>query len=111
MKSNMMNDLTQTTNTCDVAVQDNKEWNKTFQKWDSQLDDDRSFVFPWKLLPNCRKFRIELGPWDKRFTKHGLDKRLKPEITIEPHTNKGINRYIMHQVKRLNDSVDNPIKF
>lgn len=75
------------------------------------MEDDRKFVFPWKLLPNCRKFKIELGLWDKTFAKHNLDKRLAPEITIEPHTNKAINRYIMHQVKRLNESIDNPVKF
>lgn len=81
---------------------------------------------PYKLLPNCRKFEIELGKQDELFEIFGIferqkaigsyimdkdakyeyskvKKRMPPKLTIYPHGNKAINRFIEHTVKRLNE--------
>jgi len=81
---------------------------------------------PYKLLPNCRKFEIELGKQDELFEIFGIferqkaigsyimnhdqkykfsrvKKRMPPKIIIHPHGNKAINRFVEHSVKRLNE--------
>jgi len=89
--------------TCDTS--------EIYNKWDKSLKDSSKYVMPWKLLPDCRKFRIELKGEDLLFAMHDVDKRLKPTITIIPYTNKKVNRYLDHQVRRLNKAISNPTLF
>jgi hypothetical protein len=54
-----------------------------------------------KLLPNVRKFRIEISGLDKLFAVFNIKKHTKPKIRFEPHENKPLNRYIQHQFRRM----------
>ena len=56
---------------------------------------------PWKPLPNCAKFRVELGGYDKTYLFHGISKRLETEKWYAAYRNKQMNRYLRLQIKRL----------
>jgi len=56
---------------------------------------------PWVSLPNVREFSVEIQGWDPVFKTQGINKRLKPRIEFTPYINKGINRYIERQIRRL----------
>jgi hypothetical protein len=56
---------------------------------------------PFVRVPNVKEFSINLGKLDLFFALFGIQKRLNVEIKIEPYKNKGINRYVEHQVRRL----------
>jgi len=81
---------------------------------------------PYKFLPNCRKFEIQLGKPDELFEIFGIFERQKeagshlldlekkykaihvtkrhpPKIVIHPLGNKAMNRFIEHYVIRLNE--------
>jgi hypothetical protein len=63
-----------------------------------------------KLLPNVRKFRIEVSQMDIIFALFGIEKRLKPKMKFFYHTNKSLNRYVLHQLNRMTKSCKtNPI--
>lgn len=56
---------------------------------------------PFKPLPNCRNFRIELAGYDQLFKEHGIKKRLESKKFLEKYRNGPLNRYMLHQIKRL----------
>jgi len=39
---------------------------------------------------------------------YGIDKKVKPTLTIEPYKNDSMNRYVEHQVIRLSKAKNNP---
>lgn len=61
-----------------------------------------TFVNPFKKVPDVGAFEIELGKRDPIMEKHGVRRRFKPLLHFIPYSNKSLNRYIEHQVKRLN---------
>jgi len=63
---------------------------------------------PWKRIPNVKNFSISLGPQDALFEMYGIDKKVKPTLTIEPYKNDSMNRYVEHQVIRLSKARNNP---
>lgn len=56
---------------------------------------------PWKPLPNCARFRVELGEYDKTFLMHGITKRIETTKWYSRFRNQQMNRYLFHQIKRL----------
>jgi len=57
---------------------------------------------PFKKFPNCAKFTLGEGQPDMLFRKFGLKRTIRLEPVMEPYTNAANNRYLIHQVKRLN---------
>jgi hypothetical protein len=80
----------------------------TFMPRDEKMSwsSSDSYCNPYKKIPNCRAFKIKLGIFDPLFLLIGITKKVRPEIEIEPYTNRHINRYILYQVKRLNKMRD-----
>lgn len=63
-----------------------------------------------KLLPNVRNFKVKISNYDIIFALHGIKKRLPPKMEFTPHTNKSMNRYIVHQLDRMTKcAVSNPV--
>jgi len=62
----------------------------------------------WAKIPNCEKFVIKLNEYDLRWAKAGMQVRLTPDITITPHVNRNMNRYMKYQMKRLKRHIHNP---
>jgi hypothetical protein len=62
---------------------------------------------PFKKFPNCRKFTLGEGQPDMLFKRYGLKKTIRLAPILEPYTNQANNRYLIHQVKRLNKHIDN----
>jgi len=57
---------------------------------------------PWKPFPNVKDFKVELQPMDELFAKFGIVKRLdKASMVYTTYENKDINRYVLHQIRRL----------
>jgi hypothetical protein len=54
-----------------------------------------------KLLPNVRRFRVEISSYDILFALFGINKRLAPKMKFEFHTNRSLNRYVLHQLNRM----------
>jgi hypothetical protein len=75
--------------------------------------DPQTFVYPIKRIPNVRKFKVEvLSRYHPVFESAGIKKReFDPLITSEPHFNRQANKYIRHQLTRLNKHRDNPALF
>lgn len=64
-----------------------------------------------KLLPNVRKFTIEISNYDKIFAAFGIQKRMAPKLKFEYHTNGSLNRYVKHQLERMSDcAITDPTK-
>lgn len=64
-----------------------------------------------KLLPNCKEFRITLGETNSLFKLAGVTIKEEPRIAIDPHLNKGANRFVVRQLLRLKRSVGDPKLF
>lgn len=57
----------------------------------------------WSRVPNCADITVDAGIIDKKLVKVGLKvmENQKVRVTIKPFRNKGINRYMIFQLKRL----------
>lgn len=65
----------------------------------------------FKLLPNVRKFVVEISEYDKLFALFGIQKRMSPRMRFKFHTNGHLNRYVKHQLNRMSDCANtDPIK-
>jgi hypothetical protein len=65
----------------------------------------------FKLLPNVRKFKIEISDYDMLFAAFGIDKRQKPKMKFEFHTNGSLNRYVLKQFDRMSAcAISDPVK-
>jgi hypothetical protein len=75
--------------------------------------DESTYVFPQKRIPNVRKFRVQaLSNYHPIFEEAGIRKReFAPVIDCENYINKSQNRYIKHQLTRLNRNRGNPVVF
>ena len=67
--------------------------------------------YGWSLIPNCKEIQIETKELEPRWWALGILCKYKSKITIKPHNNRGINKYIIHQCKRLKKNTNNPKKF
>lgn len=56
---------------------------------------------PWKPLPNCSEFRVDVSGYDPLFLKHEVYKRLEPTKWHAAFRNRKLNRYLKHQIDRL----------
>jgi len=64
-----------------------------------------------RLLPNVRKFRIEISSYDEIFALFGIEKRLSPKMKFDFHTNGSLNRYVKKQLERMSACAKtNPVK-
>jgi len=68
-------------------------------------------IYGWAKIPNCQKFTIRLNDFDERWAAADMKVRIKPEITIVPHMNRNMNRYMKYQMKRLTRHIPNPKLF
>jgi len=60
-----------------------------------------------RSIPNCGDFKIELSGDDPLAFELGFKKQLPPVVEISPWRNASMNRYLVHQVKRLKAARDN----
>lgn len=99
-------------------ITNDKNWNQeleemfvnklTDQMKKSHIPHPKERHIGWKSikwLPNVREFKIEVGVLDKLFMKHNVLKKTKAILAFKPHVNKSKNRYILHQFKRMDESL------
>lgn len=60
-------------------------------------------IKPFKRMPNVREFKVKVRSYDWLLALFGLKKRIEPEYEWTKYNNKKINRYIDHQIKRLDN--------
>jgi hypothetical protein len=72
----------------------------------STVDRRRALWGPFKPLPNCSKFSIELNKYDELYEIFGIKKRIKARLKFEPHTNKHLNDYFESQLRRMKQASD-----
>jgi len=65
-------------------------------------------ILGWAKIPNCQKFSIQLNDFDTRWAAADMKVRVKPHITIVPHLNRNMNRYMRYQMNRLQRHIGNP---
>jgi len=63
---------------------------------------------PIKLLPDVKDFKVKVNTMDWLFELFGIVKREAPAITYEPYKNRSMNRYLVHQMLRLERNRRNP---
>lgn len=63
-------------------------------------------LYGWSLIPNCARFDIEVKGKDIEWEKIGISKNITPTISIIPANNRGMNKYIKFQIKRLESCTD-----
>jgi hypothetical protein len=63
---------------------------------------------PWVKIPNVKSFNIIVKLSDPLFKLFGIKKQFKPTLMLEAYRNKRINRYLEHQVLRLEKARINP---
>lgn len=63
---------------------------------------------PWNRIPDCSKLTIELGYPSPIFSHYGIKKRIDTKISVEKYRNNQINRYMEHQIMRLDRNIANP---
>jgi len=56
---------------------------------------------PWKWLPNCSDFKVELEGYDPLYEMHGIKKRWRTRKWHKAFRNNQMNRYLRHQFNRL----------
>ena len=78
---------------------------KTLEKMKKTTNGDQDYHHngykALKLLPNVRKFRIEVSDYDILFAMFGIQKRVKPKMEFKFHTNGSLNRYVINQLDRM----------
>jgi len=66
---------------------------------------------PFKLLPNMKEFALGVRYEDQIFRAFGLKRGDRLHPIYKSYTNTAANRYILHQVIRLNKARGDPILF
>lgn len=81
--------------------------------WERQPRRTRILNSPWERIPSTSHFDISLNVFNVILELIGLPRRLPNELTFSPHHNKSMNRYMEHQIRRLNHylSIKEPRKF
>lgn len=65
-----------------------------------EVGDERLW-YPFQPVPNVRQFEIELNAFDPIFAMFGIRKRFSPTIKFEKFENHKYNKYMEHQLYRL----------
>lgn len=68
----------------------------------------RRVMTPWVKVPNVRLFQVNTGPYDLLFKLFGIRKRSSSVIEMTKNENTSINRYIVHQILRLDKFISRP---
>jgi hypothetical protein len=63
---------------------------------------------PWVRIPDVSIFNINLRPFDAFFASFGIKKRIPPLLRIVGHKNGKMNRYLEHQIIRLQSNRATP---
>jgi hypothetical protein len=63
---------------------------------------------PWIRLPNVKEFKISIKGYNLIAKAFGINLKIKPTLQFVKHRNDDLNRYIEHQVIRLEKSKSNP---
>lgn len=63
---------------------------------------------PFQLLPNVKEFSIGESFVDPLFAKFGIKKNVRLKPMYVEYSNKSANRYLEHQIRRLNKSRNKP---
>lgn len=69
------------------------------------IKDTRYNLGCFKRLPDARGFEIKLSQYDWLLARFGLKIRFKPTLKWQRYNNKGINRYLEHQIRRLDKCI------
>lgn len=67
---------------------------------------NKTTLFGWLLIPNCSSFDIELKGRNPLWKSIGIDKNIDPKITIKPANNRNMNKYLLFQIRRLQNCTD-----
>lgn len=65
----------------------------------------------WKTVPSIKKFSHTPSIFNTLLVNIGIYKRTQPKIEVILNQNKSMNRYIKHQVMRLDKARSNPILY
>jgi hypothetical protein len=68
-------------------------------------------IDPFGRFPNVSRFEVHVNAYDALLLKHGIVKRLDPKIVSDPFRNKQRNRFIDHNVRRLNKYRTSPVLY
>lgn len=60
--------------------------------------------YPFTPIPDVRQFEVELNAFDPIFAMFGIRKRFSPTIKFKKYENEKFNRYMEHQLNRLEDA-------
>jgi len=66
---------------------------------------------PWVKIPNVGKFQVNLGAIDVLFALFGYKRRVNTTLEIQPYKNNKMNKYVIHQIKRLEKFRKYPKKY
>jgi len=78
-----------------------------FQDGDARGDDPNEYTwdkdrwYPFNPVPDVRQFEVELNAFDPIFAMFGLRKRFSPHFKFSKYGNKKYNKYMDHQLQRL----------
>lgn len=59
--------------------------------------------YPFKPIPDVKHFEVELNAFDPIFAMFGIRKRFAPSIKTERFENQKYNKYMEHQLRRLEE--------
>jgi len=65
---------------------------------------DYDVWYPFRPIPNVRTFEVQLSGFDWMFAVFGIRKRMKPKMEFEQFENHKLNRYMEHQLTRLENA-------
>jgi hypothetical protein len=65
---------------------------------------EKEHWYPFKQIPDVKRFEVELNAFDPIFAMFGIRKRFAPKITFEKYENRRFNRYMDFQLQRLEDA-------
>lgn len=60
--------------------------------------------YPFKPIPNVKRFEVKLRAYDPIFAMFGIRKRFSPTIEFEKFENRKFNRYMEKQLVRLENA-------
>lgn len=71
------------------------------EKEHEEVSWEHNVWYPFSRIPDVRSFKVQLSGYDWVFAMFGFRKRMKPGFELDPYTNRKFNRYMEHQLSRL----------
>lgn len=71
----------------------------------------KRIMTPWVRIPNVRFFQVNTGQYDLLFKLFGLRKKTSSTIEMTKNENQRINRFVIHQIIRLDKLICRPFVF